>query len=145
MDWKLFVQLLGALLVAALGWLVVHYLTTRRDLANERRKLRIAYLLEAYRRLEAAANRQTNTPEEGRAFEAAVADIQLLGTQEQAQVTIEFLKQRAAGEGALIDGVLRVLRKDLRREMGLAGDIENGVIFRFVEPKSPKKDAAQKR
>lgn len=119
--------------VAALGWWAGHYLSTRRDLINERRKLRIAYLLEAYRRLEAAANRPIKTLEQAHAFEAAVADIQLLGTQEQAQTTIEYLNQHASGEDARIDKVLRVLRKDLRREMGLSGDIENGVVFRFSD------------
>lgn len=135
MDWKLFTQLLVTFVVAALGWWSGHHLSARRDLMNERRKLRITYLLDAYRRLESAANRPNKTPELARAFEAAVADIQLLGTQEQAQTTIECLKQYAVGGDARIDRVLRVLRKDLRREMGLSGDIENGIVFRFSDDK----------
>lgn len=119
MDWTLLALPFVTLGVAVLGWWIVHRLTANRDLTNERRKLRIAYLLEAYRRLESAANRLNMTPELSRAFEAAVADIQLLGTQEQAQATITYLKQHASGDGSRIDEVLRVLRKDLRREMGL--------------------------
>ena len=135
MDWRLFTQLLVTFVVAALGWWVAHYLTARRDLTNERRKLRIAYPLEAYRRLESATNWLNMTPEWRREFEDAVSDIQLFGTQEQAQVTIEYLNQHAAGDGARIDDVLRVLHKDLRREMGLSGDVENGVVFRFSDGK----------
>jgi hypothetical protein len=58
MDWKLFAQLLVTFLVAALGWWAAHALSSRRDLANERRKLRVSYLLEAYRKLEAHPNAQ---------------------------------------------------------------------------------------
>lgn len=74
-------------------------------------------------------------PELRRAFEDAGADIQLLGNQEQAQVTIKYLNQHAARDRARIDDVLRVLRKDLRREMGLPGDVENGAVFRFSDGK----------
>src|SRR3970040_1763407 len=51
MDWKLFAQLLATFFVAAFGWWVAHSLSDRRDLANERRKLRVNYLLDAYRKL----------------------------------------------------------------------------------------------
>jgi hypothetical protein len=56
MDWKLFSQLVVTFMVAALGWWAGHFLSSRRDLANERRKLRVTYLLEAYRKLESAAH-----------------------------------------------------------------------------------------
>jgi hypothetical protein len=135
MDWSFFAQLLATLVVAGLGSWIAHRLSARRDIVNERRKLRIAYLLEAYRRLESAANRSDKTPDQARAFESAVADIQLLGTSEQVQTTIKYLRQHASGAGAQIDDVLRVLRKDLRREMGLPEEVENALVFRFSDVK----------
>jgi hypothetical protein len=45
MDWKLFAQLAVTLTVAVLGGWLGHYLSIRRDLAAERRKLRVSYLL----------------------------------------------------------------------------------------------------
>jgi len=56
MDWKLFAQLAATFVVAALGWWTAHHPSARRDLANER-KLRVSYLLDAYRRLENGSNR----------------------------------------------------------------------------------------
>jgi hypothetical protein len=57
MDRKLFAQLTVTFIVALFGGWAGHYLSMRRDLTGERRKLRVSYLLEAYRRLEGAANR----------------------------------------------------------------------------------------
>jgi hypothetical protein len=62
MDWKLFAQLAVTLVVAVLGGWVGHRLSMRRELAGERRKLRVSYLLEAYRRLEGASNRSNPGP-----------------------------------------------------------------------------------
>jgi hypothetical protein len=61
------------------GWLA-HRFSTSRDFANEPGKLRIAYLVETCRPLEASANRRAGTIEGKAAFESAVTDIQLLGT-----------------------------------------------------------------
>ena len=44
MDWKLFAQLAMTFAVAILGGWLGHYFSARRDLTNERRKLRITYL-----------------------------------------------------------------------------------------------------
>lgn len=90
------------------------------------------FLLDAYRRLESAANRRAKTEEQKVAFESAVADIQLLGTSEQVAATVSYLRQHATEGGAQIDEVLRLLRRDLRREVGLFGEVENAVVFRFT-------------
>lgn len=118
--------------VAVLGWFVGHQFNVYRDRQNKRRELRIQFLLEAYRRLESAANREGKTEEQMLAFESAVADIQLLGTPEQVRVTVCYLEQHAAGGSAQIDEVLRILRRDLRKELGLNGEVENAVVFRFT-------------
>jgi|SRR5271166_3319216 len=114
------------------GWLSHHW-SASRDLANERRKLRISYLLEAYRRLEASANRPVGTDEQKAAFESAVADIQLLGTKDQIEATVKFLRKHTQRSGAIIDSVLEILRADLRQEMGLHGNTPHVVVFRFID------------
>lgn len=118
--------------VAVVGWFAAHQFNVHRDRQNKRRDLRIQFLLEAYRRLESAANRDGKTVEQRLAFESAVADIQLLGTKEQVAATVAYLHQHAAGAGAQIDSVLRLLRGDLRKELGLSGKVENAVVFRFT-------------
>ncbi|MEC5385562.1 hypothetical protein VVD49_07490 [Uliginosibacterium sp. H3] len=118
--------------IAIVGWFAAHQFNVYRDIQNKRRDLRIQFLLDAYRRLESAANRAKQTEDQKQAFESAVADIQLLGTTAQVEATITYLQKHAAGSGAKIDEVLRLLRKDLRRELGLSGQVENAVVFRFT-------------
>jgi hypothetical protein len=113
MDWKLFAQLLVTFSVAVLGWWVGHGLSARRDLANDRRKLRVTYLLEAYRRLEAGSNR--SNPESNRSqLESAIADVQLLGS-------------------STLDALLFDLRRSLRDELQLEPVDESILFLRFVD------------
>ena len=119
-------------LVAVVGWFAGHQFNVYRDRITKRRDLRIQYLLEAYRRLESAANRPDKTEAQALDFESAVADIQLLGTPEQIEATIKYLRQHASEGGALIDDVLASLRDDLRKELGLSGDVSKAVVFRFT-------------
>jgi len=119
-------------IVAVIGWFAAHQFNAHRDRQNKRRDLRIQFLLEAYRRLESVANRDKKTEEQMVAFESAVADIQLLGSTEQVAATVNYLRRHAAGGGAQIDEVLRLLRSDLRKEIGLSGKVENAAIFRFI-------------
>ena len=118
--------------IAVVGWFAAHQFNVYRDRQNKRRDLRIQFLLEAYRRLESAANRDIKTEEQKLAFESAVADIQLLGTKEQVAATVEYLLQHASRAGAKIDPVLQLLRSDLRKELGFSEDVESAVIFRFT-------------
>lgn len=118
-------------LVAVAGWFVGHQFNVFRDRQNKRRDLRIQFLLEAYRRLESVTNRESKTEEQMLALESAVADIQLLGSQEQVVATVAYLRRHAAEGGGQIDSVLGLLRRDLRRELGLSGKVESAVVFRF--------------
>ena len=140
MDWKLFAQLVGAFTTAAIGWWIVHYFSSQRDLRNKRRDLRLQFLLEAYRRLESVCDRQKRTEEETQRFEAAIADIQLLGTLEQVNATIKFAKaQSSSGEASLTE-VLHLLRLDLRDEMGLPSDVQEIKTFRFIRENADVKE-----
>ena len=47
MDWNPVTLSLATFFGTALGWWVAHYLSSRRDIANERRKLIVSYLLNA--------------------------------------------------------------------------------------------------
>jgi len=44
--------------VAIVSWFAGSWLSVRRDRANKRRDLRVQYLIEAYRRLATATNRE---------------------------------------------------------------------------------------
>jgi len=126
-----FPALILAPLVAVIGWFVAHQFNVHRDRLNKRRDLRIQYLLEAYRRLESAANREEKTEEQAVDFESAVADIQLLGTSQEINATVKYLREHASGE-AQINELLCLLRDDLRGELGLPLFRGNVVVFRFI-------------
>jgi hypothetical protein len=126
--------LIGPLVAAAVavaGWFTAHWFNAARDLANKRHEMISAYLLEAYRRLEMAANREHVTDEQAIGFESAIADIQLLGSPAQIAVTLEYVRAYAADQGGEMHPVLCRLRDDLRREMQLAEISSPPLIFRF--------------
>lgn len=130
MDWKQFVQLIAAFIVAAFGWWVVHYLSTRRDLTNERRKLRVSYLLEAYRKLESGSNRDDATPYWSN-FESAIADIQLLGSAYQVSLARELAIEMGRNHTASPDKLIFDLRQSLRSELQLEPISENVLYIRI--------------
>jgi len=89
------------------------------------------YLLEAYRRLEMAANREHMTDEQALAFESAIADIQLLGSPDQISTTFQYLDAYASTGGSA-NKVLCLLRDDLRKELGLSLVEKPPKMFRFT-------------
>jgi hypothetical protein len=129
MDWKLFAQLAVTLIVALLGGLIGHRLSMHRDLTGERRKLRVVYLLEAYRRLEGATNR--NDPECRPNLESALADIQLLGSPHQISLAKQMATDLARERSSPTNDLLFDLRQALRSELELEAVSEKIVFLRF--------------
>lgn len=126
MDWRL---LATALIAIAGGWFA-HRFAAQRDLLNERRKLRVTYLLEAYRRLEDAVHR--HDPERSRPkLESAVADIQLLGSPVQVRHAIRFAQEMARDSTASFDVLINDLRLSLREELHLPAVDEPVVYLRL--------------
>lgn len=94
--------------------------------------MKIQFLLEAYRRLEAGANRKESSREEQDNFESALADIQLLGTKAQIEELVSYIGRFNSPEGnASINPLLELLRTHLREELGLEKEIPGIEIFRF--------------
>lgn len=81
---------------AGLASVLTHLLTSRRDLANRRRELRVEYLLSAYRTMADSPERRLyRGSSDARAFEKAVADIQLLGSRQQVGLATELAREMA--------------------------------------------------
>jgi hypothetical protein len=121
-----------AAFVAIVGWGVAHRLSITKDQNAKQREMRIQFLLEAYRRLESAANRPEAGKEEQDKFESALADIQLLGTKQQVEELMRFLAEwNSAGGSASINPLLELLRTHLREELHLGNNVPSIKIFRF--------------
>ncbi|HBF34524.1 TPA: hypothetical protein DDW35_08165 [Candidatus Sumerlaeota bacterium] len=132
MDWKLFAQLLVTLIVALivtpLGWWVVHYFSSRRDLRNEQRKMVVEYLLGAYHKLEENIHPSSDGESKQKQLESAIAEIQLLGSQLQIKMALEFAASMAnTGEGDL-QKLLFDLRASLRFELQLE-DVNAKILY----------------
>lgn len=132
MNWTLFLQIVTTLCVAVIGGWTGHYFSSLRDLANERRKLRIAYLLEAYRKLEAASNRHDQTQSWAQ-FESAIADIQLLGSPRQVSQARRFALEMAKDHTSALDDLIFDLRQSLRSELKLEIVSESIIYLRFTK------------
>jgi hypothetical protein len=121
-----------AALVVIIGWGVTHRLSIIKEQNAKQRDMRIQFLLEAYRRLESAANRPEAGKNEQDKFESALADIQLLGTKSQIEELNQFLTDFNSADGrASINPLLELLRIHLREELDLEKDIPGIKIFRF--------------
>ncbi len=107
-----------AIVLAAGGWIVNGVLTRRAT----RRDLRVQYLLSAYRALDAASNRAGMSAQHEQDVEAAVADVVLMGTEQQVELANAFSRTFADDGHADTSPLLEALRSDLRREL-LLGDV----------------------
>ena len=94
---------------------MVNAQSTRRA---KRRDIRTQYLLDAYRSIEAASNRPMDSGA-ARELEAALADVQLLGTAAQVAAAHRFAEDFASNGGADTGPILNELRDELRADLDL--------------------------
>lgn len=117
---SLVLTILGGVIAAAIAAVLAHRLTSRRDQVNRRSDLRVQYLLSAYRTVADIAHRDLDPASEStRTFEQGLADIQLLGSPDQAEMAVAVGKELSTKGGANLDDLLLSLRDDLRSELKL--------------------------
>lgn len=104
--------------VAIVSWFVGSWLSVRRDRTNKRRDLRVQYLIDAYRRLQAAGHRPLLPPYSAD-LESAIADVQLFGNPAQIAAAQKFASEMASHGQASLDDLLASLRNNLRNELQL--------------------------
>ena len=111
--------IVGSVCAAAIAAVLAHRLTSRRDQMNRRNDLRVQYLLTAYRTIADTSHRDLAVADTARAFERGLADIQLLGSKEQAEMAVVIGKALSENGDAGMDDLLLSLRDDLRDELRL--------------------------
>lgn len=119
-DWSVFASLVSAVIGAVVGGFVVHRLTLRREVLGAQRTQRVAFLLDAYRKLIDASERPLITPERRDNLESAFADIMLLGGADETAAARRFMIKFAQDGEDSLDPVIGALRDSLRRELGIA-------------------------
>ena len=114
------VSVLVSPVIAIMGWFVANNHATKRDRRNKQRDIRVQYLINAYRHLEAIASRGSDIDRYADNFESAIADIQLFGCPLQVQMAQELATSIASrSQDSSTGPLLLALRDDLRRELGL--------------------------
>jgi hypothetical protein len=116
---EIFIVILGGLV----AWLAGYFL----GIQQKRRDICVQYLIDAWRLLEQASNRQDNKFSEN--INVAVADIQLLGSKEQIDLVQRFANKFANNETPDALELLIALRKNLRKKLRLKQVPDE---FRFV-------------
>lgn len=137
MNLKLLFPLLITSVVTMLGWFILHWFAKRRDIANKQKELRINYLIEAWRKLEYAANRKEFDKTE--CLEKPIADIQLFGTKKQISLAIELATAIVENQDSNLTGLLEELRGNLRKELNLEKVSTPIKIFRVNSSKESMK------
>lgn len=117
MNFSLLIPLLSTSLITITGWYVLHAFAKKREERSKQRELRINYLIEAWRRLEFAANRKEFDPIEY--LEKPIADIQLFGSVEQIKMAQQVATDMAESKVGNLNELLENLRQDLRDELKL--------------------------
>ena len=139
------VKIIGSIVLACLGWYIVHYLTTRRDIKAKKRELATKYQIETFIAINTLfadiINVRTPPNDVIIEFNKAISTIQILGN--ESQITrinrlIEKIQElpwiqtsectdstssettRSFPDQSVAHGLLRDLRDKLRRELELS-------------------------
>jgi hypothetical protein len=102
-----------------IGWVVTDYLTKRRDVESQKRKIRTDYLVNVFRFLATSISNRNPSEEDWRKFEDIIADIQLFGTPEQIRLLKAVTNQIAEKKEFDLDPILNNLRDHLRSDLDL--------------------------
>ena len=100
------------------GWLVAHWLSSRRDMRNKQREIQVQYLREAYRALAAACD-SGRFSENLQPIQSALNDIQLFGNAAQVEKVGMFVEGMNDKQSANVDALLEDIRNEIRDDLGL--------------------------
>ncbi|WP_155757764.1 hypothetical protein [Acinetobacter vivianii] len=119
------IKILFAIFIAALGWIVAHYFTAKRDLNNSRRLARIEALSSCYKIFVRSGingslihKRGGEVIDIGENIEDAILMIHLYGSQEQSELANQYVNDLSTNQNADSTKLVNSLRKDIRGMLG---------------------------
>jgi hypothetical protein len=119
--------------LAVLGWIIAHYYTTKRDIANKRREIRLEFLIKNYQILTNEISHREPSDELRESLENLLSDIQLFGAKEQVGLAKALAEDVTAGGSYELDPLINCLRDELRTELQLSKIKGNVVWLRLDE------------
>ncbi len=118
MDIESIIALIASVSIAVSGWVVAHWLSSRRELEQKKREIRVQYLREAYLKIANLCDRG-EFPRDISDLQDALNDIQLFGEEKQIILIGETITQLIDNQTASFDELLKQLRNEIRRHIGL--------------------------
>ena len=124
-----YIKIISTVIIAVFGWVVAHYFTSRREVKNKQREIKIGYLIDAYQKLENCIQR--NPKDVGKDLEGVVANIQLFGSDQQIDLAKKIANDISKNGSANLESLLKSLRTDLRKELQLSDNNSNIQFLRM--------------
>lgn len=118
MEFKDVVALIASVSIAVLGWVVAHWLSTQREVEQKKREFRVRFLREAYLKIANLCDRG-EFPRDIADLQDALNDIQLFGEETQIKLVGEIVSTLNDKNTADFNELLKQLRNEIRRHIGL--------------------------
>ena len=133
--------------IVIIGWFVVSYLNSRRELGFKKKEFVTNYLISAYRILADIPYRPDN--ESGFAYqkeaEKAIRDVQLFGSAKLIELANKFTQKAIDTNVQDYGDLLYQMRKELRKELKLSSIPDEDEKYKIVHFRMyPKKDMDSK-
>ena len=119
MDFE-YLKIVLSVIIAVIGWIIAHYFTSKRDVSNKKREIRLNYLIEVYLILTNDLTERGNIDsKKAEIIEKIISQVQLLGSKKQVELVKTLADSIGKGEIIEYDTLINSLRDDLRKELEL--------------------------
>ncbi|RZV15901.1 hypothetical protein D3M61_01020 [Aliarcobacter butzleri] len=119
MDFE-YLKIMLSVIIAVIGWIIAHYFTSKRDVSNKKREIRLNYLIEVYLILTNDLTERGNIDsKKAERIEKIISQVQLLGSKKQVELVKTLADSIGKGEIIEYDTLINSLRDDLRKELEL--------------------------
>ncbi|PCJ24810.1 MAG: hypothetical protein COA97_09130 [Flavobacteriales bacterium] len=114
-----YLKIFTAIVLAVLGWLAGHYLTSQRDKKNKSREISVKHLIDAYLILTTEIVQRPDSESKNRKIENVISEIQLFGSKKQVELAKILADEVSEGKNFQLDFLINSLRDDLRKQINL--------------------------
>ena len=127
-----FIKLVVTSIIVIIGWITVHYFTSKRDAKNKKREISLNHLISSYDVLTNEISQRLPSKERNDKMERLISQIQLFGTVEQVKLALSLKNEIIVTNGnGDLDPLIKSLRNSLRKELKLDQISENVEWIRY--------------
>jgi len=131
-----YLKIIVTVILAAVGWVIAHYFTDRRQASAKRRDIVTEHLVKAYRVLAYDIQQLESPLERLEKLQVVICDIQLFGSVEQIELVKDLISGLVNSGDFSLDPLINSLRGDLRKQLNLS--VVSGNV-KWVRPEASTK------